>query len=419
MTMPLIGWAWQTGFVFAQRHAILSPNIASLQVVAGTRWQEMPIIKLKGNEAINISFDELSHEYHRFTYDIIHLEADWTPSEGLFQSDYISGFNGTLTIDDYEQSINTLLHYTHYTLQLPNDDCRLLMSGNYRVDIKDDESGEIVARVCFMVNEDIANVALSTTDNTDIDVRKSHQQVELTVDYSSLKATDPRRQIKCYVLQNGRWDNARLLPDCDRFTQQYMLWTHCRDLIFDAGNVYHKFEMLDIHRNSLNVESNEWDGEWWNTVLWPDEPRSSYVYDETSKGGFYIRNTDNVENDVASEYVKVHFILKSPRQDHRLYLNGQWTNDRFLPQYEMHYNEQSKQYECVVPLKYGYYSYQYLMLADDTLTDREDDSDAGFMPLPTLIPPTEGSFYQTPNDYNALIYYKGNIDRTDRLVGAK
>ena len=35
----------------------------------------------------------------------------------------------------------------------------------------------------------------------------------------------------------------------------------------------------------------------------------------------------------------------------------------------------------------------------------------------TLIPPTEGSFYETRNIYNALIYYKSNTDRADRLVG--
>ena len=31
--------------------------------------------------------------------------------------------------------------------------------------------------------------------------------------------------------------------------------------------------------------------------------------------------------------------------------------------------------------------------------------------------PTEGDFYQTENSYQALIYYKGTGERTDRLVG--
>ena len=31
--------------------------------------------------------------------------------------------------------------------------------------------------------------------------------------------------------------------------------------------------------------------------------------------------------------------------------------------------------------------------------------------------PSEGNFYQTENTYQALIYFKANGDRTDRLVG--
>jgi len=53
-------------------------------------------------------------------------------------------------------------------------------------------------------------------------------------------------------------------------------------------------------------------------------------------------------------------------------------------------------------LKQGYYSYQYLVLrADDT----------------TAPASTEGDYYQTSNRYDALIYYRGTGDRTDRLVG--
>ncbi|MBR4572134.1 MAG: DUF5103 domain-containing protein, partial [Prevotella sp.] len=49
----------------AQRHTVYSDDIRSLQVVAGNRWQELPIIRLNSGEGVNISFDELSHDYHR------------------------------------------------------------------------------------------------------------------------------------------------------------------------------------------------------------------------------------------------------------------------------------------------------------------------------------------------------------------
>ncbi len=68
----------------------------------------------------------------------------------------------------------------------------------------------------------------------------------------------------------------------------------------------------------------------------------------------------------------------------------------------MSYNEQTKLYEANVPLKQGYYSYQYL-------TKHNDNS---------LHPvSTEGNFFQTENSYQMLIYYKGIGQRTYRLVG--
>ena len=59
----------------AQRSEILSPRIASLQVVAGDNWQSMPVVELNG-QSILIAFDDLTHEYHRYTYKIEHCDAD-------------------------------------------------------------------------------------------------------------------------------------------------------------------------------------------------------------------------------------------------------------------------------------------------------------------------------------------------------
>ena len=58
--------------------------------------------------------------------------------------------------------------------------------------------------------------------------------------------------------------------------------------------------------------------------------------------------------------------------------------------------------EAVVLQKQGYYNYQYLMR----------DADGTVRPVPE-----EGSFFQTENRYQALVYYKGSGDRTWRLVG--
>ena len=251
----------------------------------------MPVVQLGTDEPINIAFDWLSHEHQRFTYNITHLEYDWTPSTALISTDYAEGFTEELNIDDDQLSVLTTQNYTHYTFTIPNDQCRLTMSGNYRIDIlranEDSSTGQdTVFTAFFMVNEAAVPVQMTLLQNTDIDVQKSHQQVELSTDYTLLSPQHPREQIKGYVLQNGRWSSARLLPQAPIITQSTLKWEHCRQLIFSGGNEHHKFEILDVHRNSLGVMSTEWDGHQWHANLETDYPRPSYIYDESARGSF-------------------------------------------------------------------------------------------------------------------------------------
>lgn len=386
----------------AQRSEILNPRIASLQVVAGNDWQSMPVVALNG-DPIHIAFDDMTHEYHRYTYKIQHCEADWKPSADLFASDYIAGFNGDLTIDDYDESLNTNQLYTHYRLHIPNENCRITMSGNYQLTVYDEDNGQVpVLKACFMVVEPQTNVAVGYSSNTDIDVNKSHQQVKFSLTYGNLRVTDPMRQLQTVVLQNGRWDHAVWNARPDYVSADGLQWAHLRNLIFPAGNVYRKFEMLDMNHTTMGLEELKWDGEHFHAFVFPDEPRYSYVHDEAPQGSFVIRNSDNEEIDYTSDYAWVHFTLKAPRQVGEVYLNGDWTQDRFLPTYRMGYDETQGAYHGKVLLKQGYYSYQYLVLRSDGTT----------MPVTT-----EGSFYQTVNKYQVLVYYRGVGDRTDRLVG--
>ncbi len=387
--------------LMGQRHEIYHERIASLQVVAGDDWLSPPVTTLHG-EPIYISFDDLTHEYHRYVYRIEHCDANWQPTQGLFTSDYIDGFTEGLTIDDYTESINTNVLYTHYSLSIPNDLCRLKLSGNYRVTVYDEnEEDEPMFTACFMVSEDAMTLGLSATTNTDMGNNSYYQQVGMTLNYDDLRVTNHKTQIKTVVVQNGRWDNAIINPTPQYVIGEGLRWDHCRDLIFQGGNEYRKFEILDVSHTTMGLDMMDWDGTDFHAYVFTDEPRPSYVYDESANGSFYIRNSDNVDNDYISEYVLVHFTLKSEPNNENIYLNGDWTLDRFLPSYRMIYDPTDGLYHAVVRLKQGYYSYQYLILRPDGTT---------------TILPSEGNFYQTENQYHAYIYYKGVGERADRLV---
>lgn len=392
---------------YAQKNEIYDSGIETLQVVAGSKWMSLPIIQLGSsspNDVINISFDDLTHTYHRYAYKIEHCEADWSISDELFTSDYIEGFQEGNTIEDYEESINTNILYTHYKLQIPNRQCKLKMSGNYKLTVYDEnDNDKPMFAACFMVVEPQMGVQLSVTSNTDIDINKSHQQVSMQINYGTINVTDYSSQIKTVIMQNRRWDNARSNPKPQYIMQDGLKWEHNRDLIFQAGNEYHKYEILDVTHPTMGIDYISWDGTNHQVFPFACEPRPNYVYDEDANGAFYIRNSNNIENDISSEYVYVNYILQVPEQfDGEIYLNGAWTNDQFIPKYKMNFSATNSCYTANILQKQGYYSYQFVMMDNNGIS----------CPVPS-----DGNFYQTENKYQALVYYRGRGERTDRLVG--
>lgn len=390
--------------VMTAKNTIHSPQIKSLQVVVNKDWLSSPaVMRLRTGDVLHIGFDELSHTYHRYIYKIERCEADWTPSEDIFESEWLEGFNNN-TIDDYENSINTTVPYTHYWLQIPNDRCRLKMSGNYRLHVLDeDQDNEEVLVAEFMVTEQTMSLSLEVTSNTDIDTNVSHQQISMSLTYGNQMVSNPEEQIYTIVTQNGREDNQKKNPKPNFINNKGLDWVHNKQLIFDAGNEYHKFEVLDVSHPTMGVNFIRWDGENYQVFPFIDEPRLNYLYDEDANGAFYIRNSDNYENNTTSDYVWVNYRLKAPAlPEGGIVIDGQWTTDENLYNYVMEYDDVQDIYFARILQKQGYYSYQYLW--------QKADGSNQFLP-------SEGSFYQTENKYQAYVYFRGIGERSWRLTG--
>jgi len=387
------------------RHQVISPNVKSLEVILNNDFTALPILQLGSDDHLQIGFDELSHDYHRYVCHLEPCNPDWTPAEGIFESDWLVGFND-VPIDDYENSINTRTLYTHYSFQFPNTQCRIKMSGNYRIYINDEDSDdENVAIIEFRVFEQLTHVGLGVTTNTDIDLNKSHQQVSMTVNLNNINVTRPEEQIQTFVMQNGREDNMKENVAPNYITPQSLRWEHNRHLIFEAGNEYHKYEILDARHITMGLAAMTWDedSETYHAVPYPCSVQSSYLYDEDANGAFLLRNSDNYEATRTSEYVFVHYLLKvnQPYDNARILIDGRWTTED-KDNYVMSYDESQKAYHGVILQKLGYYNYQFLMEDLDGTTHQV---------------PEEGSFFQTENTYQAFVYYRGTGERTWRLVG--
>jgi len=385
-------------------HQVTGDNIRGLQVVLNNDFEALPVLTLGTADVLTIGFDELSHNYHRYVYRLEPCHPDWTPVEGLFDSDWLEGFNG-LPIEDYENSINTTVLYTHYQLRFPNGDCRPKISGNYRLYITDDETGDDAVIVELRVVQPLMSVGLGITTNTDIDHNARSQQLSMTVNYGNVRVTRPEEQIQTMVLQNGREDNMKVNVKANYVTPQGLRWEHNRQLIFDAGNEYHKFEVLDPSHPTMGLATTLWDEDsrTWHAVPVPCEERRSYIYDPDANGSFLQRNSDNYEINRTSDYVWVHYCLKPLRQytDALVTILGRWTTEE-PDNYVMEYDAASNTYNAVIQQKLGYYNYMLCL----------QDYDGTTHPLPE-----EGSFFQTENSYQAFVYFRGTGDRTWSLVG--
>lgn len=393
------------GFLFSclNGHAenrTYSSQVKSLQAVVNQDWLSPCVMRLHGDDILHIAFDELSHNYHRYVYRLEHCEADWSPSEELLESDWLEGFNNNV-IEDFEHSINTTVPYTHYRFSLPNAQCRPTLSGNYRLSIIDDDLQEIVASVEFMISEQSMILSMAASSNTDRDTNLNHQQVTFGLRYGDQLVTDPSSQIQTVVMQNGREDTWQWNVAPSAISHLGMEWRHRKELIFDAGNEYRKFEILDTSHPTMGIERIIWDGDAFQAFPYLSEPRPNYLYDEDANGAFYIRNSDNRENDITSDYVWVNYRLKAPFiTNGDIVVDGQWATDD-PESYVMTYDPDQRLYSAKILQKQGYYSYQYLWVTPDGTSH----------PLPS-----EGNFYQTENRYQALVYFKGTGERTWRLT---
>lgn len=391
--------------ITAQRHEILDRQLHTLQVVVNDDPLLPPIMNLGGGNHLEIGFDEFSHEYHRYIYKVEHCNADWSSSTEIFESDYMNGFNGE-PIEDYEKSFNTTVLYTHYSLRIPNENISLKLSGNYKLTVYNDEGDEPVPvlTACFSLVEPGVGIGATVSTNTDIDFNKSHQQVDFSVNYGLVKVIDPHRELKTVVMQNRRWDNCVVNPKPNIQAANKIEFTHNRQLIFPAGNEYHKFEILDVHIPTLNVDRMEWFDPYYHATLYPNQTARNYLYDEDQNGAFIIRNSDDEDVATTCDYVFTHFTLKSPQlPGGEVYLNGEWTYNRFIPEYRMTYNRETQAYEATALLKQGYYNYNYLFVPDG-----ETQGNSGR---------TDGNFYETENEYIILVYHRPNGGRYDKLVG--
>ena len=334
--------------------------------VAGEMFSD-PFIELGGENRIEVNFDAFNPGFGRYAYNLVHCNADWTQSN-LSPIEYMNGFQGS-TIEDFANAMGTTVQYTNYRLLFPNDDVQPKVSGNYALQVyNEDDPSQIVFTACFSIFEPMVSVAATVSGNTDIDTNQSHQQVSFAINNKNFPITYPQTDLKIWVYQNNRRDNA------------VTGLQHVESISFH-NPYYHVELMTDYRRDQL-----------------------SYQYDQDQDGRFFIRCSNCNDPDTEADYYIVHFTLAMDLiPDGNVYLNGELYNNVLDEKSKMGYNPETHQYEKSVLLKQGSYNYQYLFVPNGQTVGQTG--------------PIEGNFFQTENEYSIYVYYCPMGARYDRLIG--
>lgn len=388
-----------------------SSHIRTLQVIntAGTLFDN-PVITLGSEEQLEISFDELSHDGHNYSYTITHCNADWTPSD-LFSGEYLQGFT-TADITDYATSINTAVNYTHYRFLVPNEDMRLTRSGNYAVSIYEDNDpdNKTVATACFSIVDPKIDVSANVISQTDIELNGRYQQLNIALNTRDYTMRDPASEITVVVRQNGRLDNTVTLTRPSTVGFGTMRYEHNRQLIFEGGNQFRRFDMPSLHLLGTGVDDLDYHQSNYHALLQPalNMSREPFREDNDANGHMIINAERVTDIDIEAEYIWVHLFMPAPTPflDGQLYVCGQLNYNLLGPHNLMTYDQGQKGYFYTGLYKQGGYDFQILFAPHGA------EMTGGATTFRT-----EGSHWQTHNEYTIYVYHRAIGDRYDSLIG--
>ncbi|WP_179343845.1 type IX secretion system plug protein [Winogradskyella ursingii] len=386
---------------FAQAVEVSPPDfIKTITFKSNTTRGQLPILNL--GEPLVLEFDALNGNEEDFYYVIEHFNFDWTPSN-LVKSEYLKGLDNQ-RIFNYRNSFNTYQIYSHYELTIPNEQTRaLLKSGNYMISIYDGYNELMFSRK-FMIYEDLVSVGVKVKRSRDVKFIDEKQSVDLVISTNSINFNNPLETIKTHIIKNNNLNTtiSDLKPQYTLGNQ--LIYRYDTESAFWAGNEYLFFETKDVRAANVAIQAIDLK-DIYHTYLFADQSRKNqpYTYNPDINGNFQITSVDQIDLDVEADYTMVHFYLNiNEVENKKIHIYGNFNAFAIENITQMIYNSEANRYEGWMRLKQGFYNYKYIAVDADNILDEGAIS---------------GNFWQTENNYKALVYYRDLGARFDRLIG--
>lgn len=367
-----------------------------------------PVLVANSTEKLKLQFDDLSEEPKDLSFTFIHYNRDGQKSM-LTESDYIGGFNFD-HIANYKNSFNTIQNYFHYELIFPNENIQPIISGNYLLVVYDNSNPEkIYLTQRFWITENTASINAKIQRANDIEIRNTHQEIDVKVNIGTTKINNPYDDSKLIIVQNNNFKNV--ISNLKPVFIVDKEWDYNYDLenTFGGGNEFRNFDVRSVKFLTQYIDHIQIDSlnKLSSVYLKKEEKKNTqrYAVADDINGRFLIKVYEGQDDALEADYVYVNFNLPVMEKfdSAQVYLYGQLSNWEFSPAYSMHYNEEDGCYDKTLLVKQGYYN--YLFFVD------ENDSES---PSPLLI---EGSHFETRNNYQLFFYSRDIGSRYDRLSG--
>ncbi|MDQ6815488.1 MAG: DUF5103 domain-containing protein [Bacteroidota bacterium] len=393
-----------------------SPDVTYMSNIKGIKLYRQgnqlgyPIISLNSNELLELHFDDLDGTVKNYYYTYQLCNSDWSPVD-LSTFDYIKGFS-QIRLNQYRLSSISQTKYVHYQAVLPDRNCVPSKSGNYLLKVfLDGDTSKLAFTRRVLVYEKLAEIGSKVVQPYNSELFKTHQKIEFQVSKGQLNVVNPVQQIKAVVLQNFRWDNAKVNIPPTFIRGNMMEFSTENNLVFPAGKEFRWADLRSFHYQSDRIAKADLLPGNINIYLQVDPERTQMRYLKfTDYNGFYFIESTEVSNPWwQTDYATVHFTFMPrnnvPYPGKNVFVVGEMNHYNLNDTSAMIYNAAKGVYETTLYLKQGYYSYTYV-----TKDTRSTTSVAS-------VEETDGNYWETENDYTVLIYYRSLSGRHDELIG--
>lgn len=365
-----------------------------------------PVIQLNTDEKLLLSFDDLEDEVKSYSYKIQHCNSNWEPSE-LMNNEYSEGFS-TDQINDYQFSLNTTTPYIHYNLIFPTDYLRITKSGNYIISVfeTDNESKPAFKRKFKIVDPKI-KIEAHVKPPISIKFKKNKQEIGFKIFLNNLYVPNPEALLKVVIMQNHGtgYEITDLHPV--RNQGSTLDYNFNNKSIFYGGNEFRPLNIKSLKYKSERINSIDYLRDGYHISLYQDQLRdkSQYTMEDDINGKKLIKTEDDQNSSTEANYCWVHFKLQAKPHliGKNIFLLGKLTEGLSAEDTRMSYNAENNSFEGLLFLKQGYYDYQYIVKEQGNLTNQ--------------ISLTEGSHYETKNEYSIFVYYREPGTLYDQLIG--